>query len=116
MYVKTVKFSKNTIENFDELQSELQKKSPKGYCERAVNHMLAVSNRRICKSRSPTNRNIGSYYRTVFPVSRRATYTFRVPTDFGHGGMSLIDGKIMKQAAQDIWTKQNILDFSVTLD
>lgn len=66
MYVKTVQMNKNLIENFDTMQSQLQKKSPAGYCEKAVNHMLGVSNQRICRTRQRSN--VGFYYRTVFPV------------------------------------------------
>jgi hypothetical protein len=51
MYVKTVKMNKNVIENFNTLKVNLDKKSGAGYCEKTVNHMLAVSNQRICKSK-----------------------------------------------------------------
>jgi hypothetical protein len=48
MEVKTVKFNKNTLKNFDELKGLMKKKSPKGYCEKAVQHMKSVSNRKLC--------------------------------------------------------------------
>jgi hypothetical protein len=102
MYVKTVQMDKNAIENFNTLRSKLSKKSAQGYCEKDVNHMLAVSNQRICKTKQ--RNNVGFYYRTVFPVRHaKAVYTFRTPADFGYGGISLLDGKIMKQETKDIW-------------
>jgi hypothetical protein len=48
MEVKTVKFNKNTLKNFGELKGLMKKKSPKGYCEKAVQHMKSVSNRKLC--------------------------------------------------------------------
>jgi hypothetical protein len=46
------------------------------------------------------------------------TYSFKTPTDFGHGGLTMMDGKIMKQHKKNIWEggKSTKLDFSVTLD
>jgi hypothetical protein len=45
-------------------------------------------------------------------------YTFRTPVDFGYGGLSMIDGKIMKQQVKSIWEggKSKKLDYTVTLD
>jgi hypothetical protein len=64
--------------------------------------MSTVSNQKLCRSR--TNRNVGYYYRVTFPVYvNGTTYEFMLPTDFGLGGVSMLDGKIMKQETKDIW-------------
>jgi phage regulator Rha-like protein len=51
MYVKTVPFKKNVVDKFYELKQAMKKRSPRGYCEKQVNHMMKVSNRRICGGR-----------------------------------------------------------------
>jgi hypothetical protein len=94
----------------------MEKKSGKGYCEKAVNNMLQVSNRKLCGGKQ--SKNVGFYYRTVFPVGQaNMTYMFKTPSDFGFGGVSILDGKIMKQETKDIWAggKSTQLDFTTTL-
>jgi hypothetical protein len=93
MYVKTTKFNKNVVDKFYELRQALKKRSPRGYCEKQVNSMTKVSNRKICGGK--TNRNIGFYFSTVFPVAVDGTkYCFHVPMDVNYGGISMLDGKI----------------------
>jgi hypothetical protein len=48
MYVKTVPFKKNVVDKFYELKQAMKKRSPRGYCEKQVDHMLKVSNRKLC--------------------------------------------------------------------
>jgi hypothetical protein len=78
--------------------------------------MTKLSNQAICKG---VNRNIGFYYRITFPVcANKLNWKFRVPTDFGLGGMVDVDFKTVKQDKKDIWRngKSTTLDFAVTLD
>lgn len=44
IYVHTMPFEKNAVENLDELKQVMMKRSPKGYCEKVVDNMNAVSN------------------------------------------------------------------------
>jgi hypothetical protein len=63
--------------------------------------MAAVSNKQLCGG---VNKNVGYYYKVSFPVGENGTeYSFKIPTDFGLGGLSLLDGKIMKQESKNIW-------------
>jgi hypothetical protein len=112
---KTVQFSQSAVENFDELQSAMTEKSGKGYCTKMLNHMVGKSNKRQCKG---TSKNIGYYFRTTFPVAQDGTnYYFRTPTDFGMGGVVVLDGKIIIQQKKDIWQggKSTLLNFNATL-
>jgi hypothetical protein len=113
---KTVGFSQNAVNNFDELQSEMTEKSGKGYCTKMLNHMVGKSNKRVCKGSA---KNIGYYFRTTFPVATdEVNYYFRTPTDFGRGGVVVLDGKVIKQVKTDIWQggKSTKLNFNATLD
>jgi hypothetical protein len=115
IFIKTVGFKKNTITYIEELKEKMAQKSGKGYCERVVENMLQVSNKALCKG---VNRDVGYYYKITFPVCEDGTtYGFKVPTDFGRGGLSMMDGKIMKEHSKDIWQggKSNKLDFSAKL-
>lgn len=116
MEVKTVPFNANALKNFGKLKAAMKKPSPKGYCDKAVQHMNFVSNRKLCGGNQA--RNVGYYFRTTFPVGTNGlTYSFKTPTDFGHGGLVMLDGKIMKQESKGIWQggKSTKLDFSVEL-
>jgi len=114
--VKTVKFNKNAIKNLGALKSAMQKQSQKGYCKKVVPSMAQVSNKKLCGG---VNRNVGYYYKVSFPVGQNGTeYSFRLPTDFGLGGVSMLDGKIMKQESKDIWSsgRATNLNFAITLN
>jgi len=116
MEVKTTKFTKNAIKDFGKLKAAMQKPSPKGYCEKSVQHMKSVSNRKLCGGSNA--RNIGYYFRTTFPVGTNGLkYSFKTPTDFGYGGLVMLDGKIMKQERNGIWQggKSTKLDFTIEL-
>jgi hypothetical protein len=79
--------------------------------------MKYVSNRRLCGGK--TSKNIGFYYKVTFYVGQDdMKYAFKLPNDFGHGGVSMMDGKTMKIYKKDIWAggKSTVLDFSVTLN
>jgi hypothetical protein len=55
----------------------------------------------------------------VFPVGKDGMeYSFRLPTDFGLGGISMLDGAEMKRETSDIWEggSSTKLDFTATLD
>jgi hypothetical protein len=72
----------------------MTKASPKGYCEKFVTHMNYVSNRKLCGG--SVNKNIGFYFKVTFTVFEDdEAYVWKIPTDFGHGGVSMIDGKVM---------------------
>jgi len=118
IYVKTTKFNLNVVDKLYDLRQALKKRSPRGYCEKQVNSMTKVSNRKICGGR--TNRNIGFYVSTVFPVAVDNTkYCFHVPMDLNYGGISMLDGKIMKQTRKDVYKygrlDTKLLDFCTTL-
>jgi len=96
MDVKTTKFNKKTLKNLDELKKAMKQPSPTGYCDKAVEGMTQVSNRKLCGGNQ--GREIGFYYRTTFPVGTNGLkYSFKMPSDFGHGGIAYLDGKIMKE-------------------
>ena len=44
-------------------------------------------------------------------------YSFKTPTDFGHGGISYLDREIMMQEINDVWDggQSTNLDFTATL-
>jgi hypothetical protein len=44
IYVHTMPFEKNAVENLDELKQVMMRKSPAGYCEKVVPSMKQVSN------------------------------------------------------------------------
>ncbi len=115
IYIKTTYFSANVLENLDELKAAFKKDSPDGYCEKAVMKMTAVGNQALCGG---TNSDVGFYYKVTFPVGREGlTYAFKTPTDFGHGGISYMDGKMQMQEEGDIWhgAESTLLDYTITL-
>jgi len=74
-----------------------------------------MSNKKVCRG---TSKNIGYYFRTTFPVANDGTmYYFRTPTDFGRGGVVVLDGKVIIQEKSDIWQggKSTKLDFTAKL-
>jgi hypothetical protein len=78
--------------------------------------MTAVSNQALCGG---GNQNVGFYFITVFPVGEDGSvYSFRTPTDFGLGGVTQLDGVIIKEDSSDIWEggSSTKLDFTATLD
>jgi uncharacterized protein (UPF0254 family) len=38
-----------------------------------------------------------------FPVNETTKYSFKLPTDFGRGGISLMDGEMKQVVSTDIW-------------
>jgi hypothetical protein len=93
IYVHTMPFEKNAVENLDELKQIMMKQPPAGYCEKVVESMKQVSNQALCGSK--TRKNIGFYYKVIFPVAHdQSTYEFKIPNDFGHGGLVFLDGKV----------------------
>jgi hypothetical protein len=117
MEIKTTSFNQNTLKNLDKLKQAMKKDSPAGFCGmKAVEGMTQVSNRKLCGGNQ--GRNIGFYYRTTFPVGTNGLkYSFKMPSDFGHGGIVYLDGKIMKEYSKDIWQggKSTMLDFEAEL-
>ena len=92
MIIKTVNFQQHALENFELLKDALRRKPSAGYCEAVVSDMLSVSNQALCDGSSEF---VGYYFRTSFPVQNNGTkYSFRLPTDFGWGGVSILDGRI----------------------
>jgi len=56
----------------------------------------------------------------VFPVAKSGTkYCFHVPADLNFGGISMMDGKIMKQTKKDVYRygrlDTKLLDFCAEL-
>jgi hypothetical protein len=93
IYVHTMPFEKNAIENLDELKQVMMRQPGKGYCEKVVDNMNAVGNQALCGS--VVKRNVGFYYKIIFPVGQDGQeYEFKIPNDFGHGGIVFVDGKI----------------------
>jgi len=96
IYVHTMPFEKNAIENLDELKQIMMRQPPAGYCEKIVDNMNAVGNQAICES--DVKNNVGFYYKIIFPVyGDKQKYEFRIPNDFGHGGIVFVDGKIQME-------------------
>jgi len=115
---KTRYFKNNAVEDLTGLKVAMAKNSTKtGYCDGSTTSMTKVSNRAFCKGGSQYE--IGFYYRVTFGVGDNKTmYSFRLPTDFTYGGVSYLDGVIVKQFKDDISTKANThtkLDFNTTL-
>jgi hypothetical protein len=78
--------------------------------------MDKVSNKAICKGVSS---NAGYYYKITFPTGDDGTtYSFKLPNDFGLGGMSILDGKVMKTETKDMWHGGNAghLNFKATIN
>ncbi len=93
IYVHTMPFEKNAVENLDELKQVMMRQPPTGYCEKVVDNMNTVSNQALCGSSQKNN--IGFYYKIIFPVGMdKQNYEFKIPNDFGHGGIVFLDGKI----------------------
>jgi hypothetical protein len=116
IWIKTTKFKYSTIVKITELKEKMTKPSGKGYCERKVDNMLKVSNKALCKG---VKNNVGFYYRITFPVCNDGlNYKFKVPVDFGRGGISMMDGKVIRSTKTSIWQggKSKKLDFSITLN
>jgi hypothetical protein len=87
----------------------------RGYCTKLVDSMEEVNNRKLC---SGTKRYVGYYYGTIFPTYTEGTkYCFKVPSDFGKGGFSMLDGVIMKQETDSTWEEDmiDLLDFCATV-
>jgi hypothetical protein len=83
--------------------------------------MMWMSNQKTCNESEPgSSEMVGYYFRTTFPVTENGTkYEFRLPTDFGLGGVSFFDGELMKYEGGSIYElngKTSPLDFDVTLD
>ena len=76
--------------------------------------MEEVNNRKLC---SGTKRYVGYYYGTVFPTSIGGKFCFKLPSDFGKGGFSMLDGIIMKQETDATWDEETVdlLDFCATI-
>jgi hypothetical protein len=60
---------KKAIGHLDELRKAIAAPSPRGYCSGTRTTLMGLSNRRLCKS-GGTNRNIGFYYKVIFPVDK----------------------------------------------
>jgi hypothetical protein len=78
--------------------------------------MLKVSNNYLCKG---VKKNVGFYYKITFPVCNDGSlYRFMVPTDFGRGGISMMDGKVIRSTKSNIWQggRSKKLDFSIKLN
>jgi hypothetical protein len=72
--------------------------------------MVKVSNQEICDG---TSRNIGYYYGVVIPSAEANTFCFKTPVDFGKGGFTMWDGKIVNQYSKNVASKADKLDFCV---
>jgi hypothetical protein len=65
--------------------------------------MKSVSNRKLCGG--STNKNIGFWFKVTFTVYEDdEAYAWKVPTDFGFGGIAMMDGKIIRNFRNDIWS------------
>lgn len=116
IFAKTTVYTKEKIVLKD-LQAALNKESKAGHCAKRMHEMLKVSNQQICKSKVKSN--LGYYYRVVFPVADDATvYKFFTPTDFGRGGIVLVDGKKVRTVGATAWKqgKNTELDLTLTLN
>jgi len=72
-----------------------------GYCQKDMNNMNSVSNQRICGG---VARDIGFYFKVDFSVDARRLVSFTIPTDFGFGGISVLDGEVQKNYGSDMWS------------
>jgi len=82
-------------------------------CEKTLNNMNAVSNQKICHSNR--ERDLGYYFKITFSIDHPVTFNMRVPTDFGNGGVSAIDGVAQRVTTKNIYNS-NLLDFSIRLE
>jgi hypothetical protein len=82
------------------MDAEMMFVSTKGYCEKKVDSMSAVSNSKLCGG---VNKNVAYRYVALFPTCKNATYEFDLPTDFGHGGAVYLDNEFMVGSTKDIW-------------
>jgi len=86
---------KEALPNILSFKAHMQSEPTQGYCERNdLNNMNQVSNQAICGG---SKRDIAFHFTVEFSVNQAALYSFKVPTDFGFGGYSLMDGVVVKQ-------------------
>jgi len=118
MYVKTTMWKSNVGKEFEKFAKHISNSKPEyGYCETQVDNMNSVSNQAFCR-RNAKARNGGFYIRVTFANAYPdAKWSFRLPMDFGLGGVSMLDGKIIKKTHADIWQKgkSRLLDFEMKL-
>ncbi len=115
IYIKTVPWARNVMDSLPELKAAFKQESPSGYCEKVVMEMTSVGNQALCGG---TNSDVGFYYKVTFPVGKEGlTYAFKTPTDFGHGGISYLDGVVKMSETEDVWHggQSTKLDYTVTL-
>lgn len=104
IFIKTIAYKKSVGNDYAAMTRLFTKtSSSKGYCAKHVSSVGAMSNRRLCGGK--TNRNIGWWYKVTFSANEGDVYSFKLPVDFGFGGVSVLDGKFMKVERKDIWGK-----------
>lgn len=100
--VKTLYWDRDPIEKFGELETAMFTDEPRegeGYCVNLVDDMTRVSNQVLCET--DNQKDVGYYYRVHFPnVYDYSNWCFKLPTDFGKGGLVMLDGKIIKQMSR----------------
>ena len=79
----------HTLQDF---KDQLAGKPVAGYCERDLTNLYTISNRHWCY-RGKDNLII-FYVNVTFGVGVKANYSFDLPSNFGLGGYSLMDGEI----------------------
>ncbi len=111
IYFKTVFLGSNP-NTLEEFRKELAVESTDGYCERSLQNMNHISNHNVCAG---GKNNIAFQYKVTFSSDDTREISFKVPSDFGYGGYSLMDGEVMKEYRKDMW-KKDPLAFKTTVD
>ena len=94
IYVKTNNLNA-TPHELQDFKDQLAGKPKPGYCERKLNNLYYVSNKAWCGG--STDRNIVYYVNVTFSLAvGKHNYSFTLPSNFGFGGISMIDGVIKK--------------------
>jgi hypothetical protein len=119
IYVKTIRWKGTCMKEFTKFQTKIYTvKCGQGYCETSPNSMAEVSNSKFC-SKGASTKNVGYYYRTVFPnVYGGSKWCFKTPGGFLNGAVVMMDGKIVAQVDADKWSAEKqseSLDFCMTL-
>jgi len=73
----------------------------RGYCRRRVSSFTNLKNGNQCRG---PNRNIAYEYKVNFWVPVRSRWRFRLGSDFGKGGVGVLDGKLVANGVgKNLW-------------
>lgn len=75
--------------------------------------MKKISNQKVCGG---SKKNIAFHYKLEWCQPEARKIKFNLPTDFGYGGYAIYDGETEVEYRADIWSNQDLLDFTMTVE